>query len=134
MLWVQLLKHNSPSESLFEMSTSPETEFDLEKLFLPAWAQEAPNVNKYASFEGEDRRPRTGDGSARGVPRAAWTDRAANRARLGPPDPADLPAKADLKATGEIARLIRAAAKDLHARTKLRARQSNRLNPRPTLT
>ncbi len=36
-------------------STPPESEFDLEKLFLPAWAQGSPIVNKYASFAGEDR-------------------------------------------------------------------------------
>ena len=38
------------------MSEPPETEFDLEKLFLPAWAQESPATNKYAGFAGEDRR------------------------------------------------------------------------------
>jgi len=36
-------------------STQPESEFDLEKLFLPAWAQGPPSVNKYASFAGDDR-------------------------------------------------------------------------------
>ncbi len=40
------------------MSESPETEFDLEKLFLPAWAQDPPAVNKYADFKGEDARER----------------------------------------------------------------------------
>jgi hypothetical protein len=39
-------------------STPPESEFDLEKLFLPAWAQGSPTVNKYASFAGDDRPPR----------------------------------------------------------------------------
>ncbi len=39
-------------------STPPESEFDLEKLFLPAWAQSSPAVNKYASFAGDDRPPR----------------------------------------------------------------------------
>jgi hypothetical protein len=39
-------------------STPPESEFDLEKLFLPAWAQGPPAVNKYASFAGDDRPPR----------------------------------------------------------------------------
>jgi hypothetical protein len=39
-------------------STPPESEFDLEKLFLPAWAQGSPTVNKYAGFAGEDRPPR----------------------------------------------------------------------------
>jgi hypothetical protein len=47
------------------MSTSPETDFDLEKLFLPAWAQESPSPNRYAKYtgnEGADRTPgeRTG--------------------------------------------------------------------------
>src|SRR5579883_2071360 len=37
------------------MSTSPEAEFDLEKLFLPAWAQESSSVNRYAKYEGDDR-------------------------------------------------------------------------------
>ena len=36
------------------MSTAPE-DFDLEKLFLPAWAQESPSVNRYAKFQGDDR-------------------------------------------------------------------------------
>jgi hypothetical protein len=39
-------------------SIPPESEFDLEKLFLPAWAQGPPSVNKYAGFAGEDRPPR----------------------------------------------------------------------------
>src|SRR5580658_4705663 len=38
------------------MSTSPESEFDLEKLFLPAWATDSPGVNRYANFAGEERR------------------------------------------------------------------------------
>ena len=43
------------------MSTSPESEFDLEKLFLPAWAQNAPGTNRYANFAGEERRERRSD-------------------------------------------------------------------------
>jgi len=43
------------------MSNTPESEFDLEKLFLPAWATDAPAVNKYANFSGDDR-PRREDG------------------------------------------------------------------------
>ncbi len=39
------------------MSTLPDNEFDLEKLFLPAWAQEAPSSAKYAKYEGGDERP-----------------------------------------------------------------------------
>src|SRR5438445_487949 len=43
------------------MSTSPETDFDLEKLFLPAWAQESPTVNRYAKHPGDDRPERRFD-------------------------------------------------------------------------
>src|SRR3954464_7991320 len=43
------------------MSTSPETDFDLEKLFLPAWAQESPSVNRYAKHSGDDRPDRRFD-------------------------------------------------------------------------
>jgi hypothetical protein len=44
------------------MSTLPDNEFDLEKLFLPAWAQEEPSATKYAKYEGgEDRFDRRGD-------------------------------------------------------------------------
>src|SRR5580765_3802797 len=38
------------------MSTPPENELDLDKLFLPAWAQEPASANLYAKYEGgEDR-------------------------------------------------------------------------------
>src|SRR5579872_6826479 len=43
------------------MSTSPEADFDLEKLFLPAWAQESPSVNRYAKHPGDDRPERKFD-------------------------------------------------------------------------
>jgi hypothetical protein len=43
------------------MSTAPEPDFDLEKLFLPAWAQGAPQVNRYADFAGDDRAERKPD-------------------------------------------------------------------------
>lgn len=43
------------------MSTSPETEFDLEKLFLPAWAQDSAKTNRYADFAGEERGERRRD-------------------------------------------------------------------------
>jgi len=45
-------------------SVSPDSELDLEKLFLPAWAQESPSVNKYAGHSGEDR-PERGRGRPR---------------------------------------------------------------------
>jgi len=37
------------------MSNTPESEFDLDKLFLPSWAKDEPSVNKYAKHTGEDR-------------------------------------------------------------------------------
>jgi len=39
------------------MSTLPDNDFDLEKLFLPAWAQEEPSSAKYDKYEGEIERP-----------------------------------------------------------------------------
>ena len=53
------------------MSTLPDNEFDLEKLFLPAWAQEEPSSSKYAKYEGREERPdsrreRRGPGARRG--------------------------------------------------------------------
>jgi hypothetical protein len=44
------------------MSNTPESEFDLEKLFLPAWATDAPSVNKYANFSGGEGPRRREDG------------------------------------------------------------------------
>lgn len=40
------------------MSINPETELDLEKLFLPAWAQETAAPNRYAKFTGDEGVPR----------------------------------------------------------------------------
>jgi hypothetical protein len=55
-----------------------ESEFDLDKLFLPKWAQESPSFNKYAGHSGDDRGPRRGDrddrGDRRGGPRPARRD------------------------------------------------------------
>src|SRR5688572_10478724 len=49
------------------MNINPETDLDLEKLFLPAWAQESPAVNRYAKFAGgEDRPDRRDDRRGRG--------------------------------------------------------------------
>jgi hypothetical protein len=39
------------------MSTLPDNEFDLEKLFLPAWAQEPASAKPYAKYEGREERP-----------------------------------------------------------------------------
>ncbi|MGO8699645.1 MAG: hypothetical protein ACLQVY_18250 [Limisphaerales bacterium] len=49
------------------MNTS-ESELDLEKLFLPAWAQGSPNINRYADFAGDDRRERSFDDRRGGRP------------------------------------------------------------------
>src|SRR6185436_5158461 len=39
------------------MSELPENELDLEKLFLPAWAQEPSSAKHYAQYEGGEERP-----------------------------------------------------------------------------
>lgn len=62
------------------MSDSPEKGFDLDLHFLPAWAQQAPDLNRYAKFEGGDgdrgRRGRRPDrrGDQRGDPRGRSRD------------------------------------------------------------
>jgi hypothetical protein len=45
---------------------SPETEFDLEKLFLPSWAQEEPAANRYAKYTGNEGASRGFDDRAGG--------------------------------------------------------------------
>lgn len=50
------------------MSTSPETEFDLELHFLPAWAKESPKVNRYEKFEGAPQRTSDRGGDRRDRP------------------------------------------------------------------
>ncbi len=39
------------------MSDNPETDLDLEKLFLPAWAQEPASINRYAKYAGGEDKP-----------------------------------------------------------------------------
>ncbi|HEU5123035.1 MAG TPA: hypothetical protein VFW05_03120 [Verrucomicrobiae bacterium] len=39
------------------MSTLPENELDLEKLFLPAWAQEPASAKQFANYEAREERP-----------------------------------------------------------------------------
>src|SRR6186713_2488903 len=49
------------------MSTTPESEFNLEELFLPSWAKDS-TANKYAKHSGDDRSSRDdrrGGGGAR---------------------------------------------------------------------
>jgi hypothetical protein len=48
------------------MSITPESELNLEELFLPAWAKDSATANKYAKHTGEDRPAR---GERRGGPR-----------------------------------------------------------------
>lgn len=49
------------------MSINPETDLDLEKLFLPAWAQDsANNPNRYAKFTGSEGAGREDRGERRG--------------------------------------------------------------------
>jgi hypothetical protein len=47
---------------------NPETDLDLDKLFLPAWAQQPANLNRYAKCEGEAE-PRRGERRRRGEDR-----------------------------------------------------------------
>ncbi len=47
--------------AVISMSTTPEADFDLEKLFLPAWAKESPQHNRYAKYEGGGDSERRGD-------------------------------------------------------------------------
>jgi hypothetical protein len=47
------------------MSTALENDLDLDKLFLPAWAQESAAKNQFAKYEGRDTEPRD-DSRARG--------------------------------------------------------------------
>lgn len=57
------------------MNINPETDLDLEKLFLPAWAQEsANNPNRYAKFTGNEGAGREDRGERRGGPRPPRRD------------------------------------------------------------
>jgi len=75
------------------MSNVPDNEFDLEKLFLPAWAQETSSVTKYAKYEGEEERPeRRGDrGDARR--RRPGEGRRPEGQRRGPGSPVERPGR-----------------------------------------
>jgi hypothetical protein len=83
------------------MSTLPENELDLDKLFLPAWAQEPASTKSYAHYEGErepsDRRERRGprppgrdqnrsrDERPRGPRREGDRGKFAGKGKFGPP-------------------------------------------------
>ena len=67
------------------MSTSPENELDLEKLFLPAWAQEPSNAKLYAKYEGGESLPeRRGDRFGGRPPRRDGPRREGPRREGGP--------------------------------------------------
>lgn len=75
------------------MSVNPESEFDLEKLFLPAWAQETPASNRFAHYRGDEEsrgeRPRReGRGPRRDFDGPPRRDRGEDRRGRpsGPPD------------------------------------------------
>lgn len=71
------------------MNINPETDLDLEKLFLPSWAQEsANNTNRYAKFTGNEgeRRGDRDRGDSRGGPRPPRRDGGGGgERRSGPP-------------------------------------------------
>jgi hypothetical protein len=70
------------------MSTLPENELDLERLFLPAWAQEPPSAKHYARYEGEqeDTKDRRREQGRRPSKREGGGDRPPEgRRRGGPP-------------------------------------------------
>src|SRR5436309_2072336 len=75
------------------MSTVPENEFDLEMLFLPAWAQEPSSAKQYAQYEGReerslDRGPSRGRPQQRrqgGAPGARRDEGRPRQDRGGPP-------------------------------------------------
>lgn len=83
------------------MNFNPETDLDLDKLFLPAWAQQPPTAHPYRSHEGEPEEPRRagrrarregrrGEGPRAGEPARARPERRPDRER--PPRPRPTPA------------------------------------------
>jgi len=69
------------------MSSISDVEIDLEKLFLPAWAQEKPAANRYAKFAGEpvEREDRQREGRRGGPRREPFGERRGPRPlRPGP--------------------------------------------------
>jgi len=75
------------------MSSISDVEIDLEKLFLPAWAQESPSANRYAKYAGEPaaREDRHREGR-RGGPRREFSGE-----RRGPRPPRPGPQFGDRK-------------------------------------
>lgn len=56
------------------MNINPETDLDLEKLFLPAWAQGTSDANRYAKYTGNEGAPRERRGDDRSGPRPPRRD------------------------------------------------------------
>jgi len=74
---------------------NPETDLDLDKLFLPAWAQQPATLNRYAKYEGEGE-PRKGGRRYREDRRGPRRDAGAPPRRERPrPDRAQSPTRAD---------------------------------------
>lgn len=70
------------------MSTTPESEFNLEELFLPSWAKDSTTANKYAKHSGDDRPSRDdrrGGGGAR-PPRRDFGSQRPGEQRGGQPN------------------------------------------------
>jgi len=66
------------------MSSISDVEIDLEKLFLPAWAQESPSANRYAKFAGE---PAAREGRRGGPRREPFGERRGPRPPRSGPKP-----------------------------------------------
>jgi hypothetical protein len=71
------------------MSTPPEPDLDLELHFLPAWARQSPEVNRYADYQGGPDRPGRGRGGREGFrgdrPQRRDVGRPPGERREGPP-------------------------------------------------
>jgi hypothetical protein len=81
ILTLHFLRHETMScldAAVISMSTTPEADFDLEKLFLPAWAKESPQLNRYAKYEG-------GESGRHGDRRQDRRDRPPRRPDFGAP-------------------------------------------------
>ena len=66
------------------MSTSPEADFDLEQVFLPAWAKEPAKTNRFENFRGEPERDRDRRSDRRDrPPRRPQGDRPAGKPSFG---------------------------------------------------
>ena len=73
------------------MSSISDVEIDLEKLFLPAWAQESPSANRYAKYAGEPaaREDRGREGRRGGPRREPAGERRGPRPPRSGPGPGD---------------------------------------------